>query len=483
MNIKLHRHWIGFVIILIAFVVLLPGTTEVRSEETPSNTISHRFNVEQRQPLEVLNNALGSPQFHHNQQTDLQAGFKSSEGFAVGIITGTYEQRVFLPVIMTPPKPITSRPILNEIADPDWDGEYTVSWGAVANANSYILEEDITDSFSNPIEVYNGPNTATVVTGQPAGTYFYRVKAANTLGASDWSDSKSITLESPSSPVLDDITDPDWDGQYIISWSEVANADSYILEEDVTYSFSNPVEVYNGSETSTIITGRTAGTYFYRIKTVNTLGISDWSTSESIALEPPPSPVLNEILNPYGLDTFLVSWSVVDRTINYILEEDIDNSFSDPTNSYVITSSSITVTVANTGNYYYRVISENAYGSSDWSNVVSTEIVEQAVVPEAGYYAGTSPTIHFDVTSSQQVCNLYIRFTFTPLSTCTIAPINCEDIVDGEFVFSSEEFGAIYTISGNFETENLSIGNYSASMCGNTIVYPPASGNWAANLQ
>jgi len=73
-------------------------------------------------------------------------------------------------------------------------GDYTVSWNPVLDATSYTLEEDDNIGFSSPSVIYTGSDTSKDNTGKKDGTYFYRVKATNDIGDSEWSDVKSITV-------------------------------------------------------------------------------------------------------------------------------------------------------------------------------------------------------------------------------------------------------------------------------------------------
>lgn len=60
------------------------------------------------------------------------------------------------------------------------------------------------------------------------------------------------------------------------------SATSYTLEEDDDNSFSSPTTMYSGSDTSTFISDRGLGVYFYRVKASNTSGSSSWSNAVSV---------------------------------------------------------------------------------------------------------------------------------------------------------------------------------------------------------
>lgn len=111
-------------------------------------------------------------------------------------------ERVYLPVVLKPAVPLTASPTLNPIDNADGDGSYIVSWSAVANATSYTLEEDDNAGFTSPTAVYTGANTQTTLTSQTVGTYYYRIKASNSLGSTGWSntESASVTVMPPPCP-------------------------------------------------------------------------------------------------------------------------------------------------------------------------------------------------------------------------------------------------------------------------------------------
>lgn len=99
------------------------------------------------------------------------------------------------PIPTNTPQP-PSAPYLNPIDNSDQDNYYTVSWGIVNDAQSYVLEEATDASFSTPVTVYQGNNTSWIIPspGKTPATYHYRVKAINTWGVSTWSNVQLVTI-------------------------------------------------------------------------------------------------------------------------------------------------------------------------------------------------------------------------------------------------------------------------------------------------
>jgi len=106
---------------------------------------------------------------------------------------------VYLPLVLRnagPPLP----PVLDDISNSDGDGNYTVSWSTASGATSYTLEEDDNADFTSPDTAYSGSGTSKSISGKDVGTYYYRVKASNSFGSSDWSNTESVTVTVPPPP-------------------------------------------------------------------------------------------------------------------------------------------------------------------------------------------------------------------------------------------------------------------------------------------
>jgi C1A family cysteine protease len=91
----------------------------------------------------------------------------------------------------------------------------------------------------------------------------------------------------PETPVLYSIGGAG-DGNYTVSWSSAALADTYVLEEDDNSAFSSPTPYPATAATFRSFNGKGIGAYYYRVKASNSWGDSGWSNVQSAWVPPPP---------------------------------------------------------------------------------------------------------------------------------------------------------------------------------------------------
>jgi hypothetical protein len=102
--------------------------------------------------------------------------------------------RLYLPLLAGIPTAPPNAPNLDPISNSDNDGNFTVSWGQVPQSEWYELEEDDNAGFSSPEARYAGQVNVWNATGKPVGTYYYRVRAGNSGGITDWSAAQALTI-------------------------------------------------------------------------------------------------------------------------------------------------------------------------------------------------------------------------------------------------------------------------------------------------
>lgn len=186
-----------------------------------------------------------------------------------------------------PPPPKTT---LRVEAPPVGVGKYTARWGASPRATNYVLEEAGNSAFVTPTVVYSGTANSLVLTDRQAGVYFYRVKATNIVGESPWSDTVSVKVEVPQAPTLARISNPKGSGNYTLKWSTPKGATGYLVQEAIIPTFEAATDIYSGNSSTTSVSGREFGIYYYRVKATSEVGDSDWSNTESTNI-PTPTPI------------------------------------------------------------------------------------------------------------------------------------------------------------------------------------------------
>lgn len=167
-------------------------------------------------------------------------------------------------------------PVLYRVTDQAGDGSFTVRWSAAARADRYTLQSSGDAFFTRPASIQTSA-TEWHVTGSQSRVVYLRVQASGPTGLSGWSELLAVNLQLPEIPSIGMIKPGSVDGFYTVSWSSVARATSYVLEESIDRAFSLTTVVYTGPDLNWKALDRSYGTYYYRVKAVNMLGESAWS--------------------------------------------------------------------------------------------------------------------------------------------------------------------------------------------------------------
>ena len=269
-------------------------------------------------------------------------------------------------------------PNLSDISNPDGDGDYLLDWSEVAGAEGYELQEDDNLGFTSPATRYTGTDSQYQVYGQGTGLWYYRVRARSTGGDGPWSGIKSVARV-PSAPHLDTISNPSWDGEYVVNWNDVAGTESYELQEDDNYDFTSPTVLYDGADSQFLLMDHEGGTWYYRVRASNAGGDSPWSNIESTGVVP-GAPFLAPISNPDEDGAYLVDWAEVTSATSYELQEDDNSDFTSPTIKYIGGNTQYQVGAQEAGLWYYRVRASNEHGNGLWSDTQSAGVVPDAPV-------------------------------------------------------------------------------------------------------
>jgi len=177
-------------------------------------------------------------------------------------------------------------PALATITNPAQADAYLVNWSDVGGASGYRLEQSANSAFSTVTVRYVGATSQYQVTGQPGGTWYYRVfsLAGGLQSGPSNVVSTTVAASSLSAPTLNAISNPDGDGAYVVSWGAVTGATAYRLEESASPYFEQSAAVYEGALQQYNAVDMPGGTWYYRVRALAGGGNSPWSASRLVSV-------------------------------------------------------------------------------------------------------------------------------------------------------------------------------------------------------
>ena len=252
-------------------------------------------------------------------------------------------------------------------------GKPKLTWNAVSGATSYrVFRSESRGSGYSLL----GTTTATsyVNTGAAVGkTYYYRVKAVNSVGTSGYSNivsgkAKAAAPAAPSVTIGNSST-----GKPQLTWKAVSGAVKYEVYRS-TRQNSGYSLLGTTTSTSYVNTGASTGTtYYYRVKAVNRNGMaSGYSNivSGKAKAAAPAAPSVTAGNSSTGKPR--LTWKAVSGAVSYRIYRSESRG-----TGYSLLGTTSSTSYVNTGaaagkTYYYRVKAVNRDGmASGYSNIVS----------------------------------------------------------------------------------------------------------------
>jgi len=257
---------------------------------------------------------------------------------------------------------------------------FNANWNGVAGATSYRLDVSDASDFSNMLfynnATENGNTSATINMGISTNhVYYYRVRAVGTSGTS--ANSNIISVTTLANPPIANNPQNVTKTSFIALWSAQTNESRLDIATDV--NFTNYVSGYQDKQIINnyycTVTGLSSGTtYYYRIRSVNSAGITINSNVITVTtvLDAPVATAATDV----GYGPFTAHWNSVAGATSYRIDVSTSSDFSSTTyyTNYTVNGTSVIIGTAVGLNtmYYYRVRAVGVSGTSANSNVITT---------------------------------------------------------------------------------------------------------------
>jgi titin len=263
-----------------------------------------------------------------------------------------------------------------------------LSWTAVNGATAYIVYRSASSGGSYEQIGTPSSNSFTDVGLAASTPYYYKVSAANAISESDYSSEATATTQAPPlvAPAI-----PTGVGAIAksstsieISWTAANGATSYQVFRSATSGGTyDPVGTQAASPYTDV--GLTPSTpYYYKVKAVNSVGASDFSSEAAATTQAPPAqaPGIPTGVGATAISStsINVSWIAVSGATSYIVFRSatsggtytqVGTPSASPYNDGGLTASTP---------YYYKVKAANAVGESDYSSEVTATTQAPPVV-------------------------------------------------------------------------------------------------------
>ena len=246
----------------------------------------------------------------------------------------------------------------------------SLSWAGSTGAESYELRRATSQSQAASSQVYLGAAFAYTDTGlAPATTYYYWVRALNSVAASEYTAAlAAATLPAaPSTPTGLERT-AGTASTLEISWDAVALAESYELFIDTLSTGSFATRAYAGAATSCLVTGLEIDrAYYFKVRAKNEGGSSAFSSSLTARTTDgiPPGPAGFAVTGASS-SSLTLAWNQAAEAEEYILtrSDSEGGSFSEVYRgtSLALVDDGDGAGLANGRVYYYKLQARSRYG-------------------------------------------------------------------------------------------------------------------------
>ncbi|MCI5145281.1 MAG: hypothetical protein D3923_07055, partial [Candidatus Electrothrix sp. AR3] len=205
---------------------------------------------------------------------------------------------------------------------------YLSSNSTITTSDTLLSSQSMNWNFGTMNSVTVNMPQVTIPISTTAGNYWLGViydngiDAANSNNDTSGWDAVPIKVTSCSPPNRpSSITYPtsNCDGSFTVDWPAVKDASSYVVQRDTNSTFSSPTLVHSGPLSAYSQSDLATGTYYYRVKSVNTCDSSAWRTGAGITVLKTITQAASYMTYPKEDKdgTFYVSWSGIFGSTSY----------------------------------------------------------------------------------------------------------------------------------------------------------------------
>ena len=292
----------------------------------------------------------------------------------------------FRTAVAPPPPPVLLAPADGTV-NAELEGQLV--WNGAPRAQSYTIQASADSTFDPNeqglvLDVDRHTTSGIPITNLGFNTtYYWRVAGRNLGGRGEWSDVWEFTTK-PALPERPRLTSPQnnavgIDTDVRLEWLRDEGTENYWLQVDTDPAFQSTLLDRQGIPSNTYaVNGLNEATmHYWRVRGVNSAGISGWSETWSfMTTRPvPEAPMLSAPADGATdvLRNTMLEWLPAEYAAEYRLQVAKADDFSAPVIDTKFAGESFPVSplLEATTTYYWRVNAENESGSSPWSAVWS----------------------------------------------------------------------------------------------------------------
>ncbi len=238
----------------------------------------------------------------------------------------------------------------------------SLSWDMMNGVKYYEMEKDGSDIITLTSPTYDDTKL------EINTDHMYRIRGVSKYGEGEWTNYVVANISQGIPGLVQDVKDSPQDTSAVISWDGQYGVDAYQV-------IVNNIRQYETSSNYCELTGLLPNTsYTYRIKAINTVGESEWTSNRTFDTYGLPTPILS--LDDVDEHRIEVSWKEVDGAGTYELKVDGSIVSMAGKRTYIHDS------LLNNSSHTYQVRSVNAGDTSSWSaELPITTLPEKPEVP------------------------------------------------------------------------------------------------------